>query len=707
MFASALSWTAIGGSITVFVGLLTALINHRVARMGAHDARTAKVATDDAPVARFLLPARSHFVNRTSELQDAAARIGDGEIVLTIEGEVGIGKSAVATELAHRLRSHGSAMYGAPDLRDHTFLWIDGRNDRLSLTDICRPLSTLTGNQSLSVVAEEEKLDALRTHLASNKTVLVLDNLRLADDPDSEAVREFVHAIPSGSLVIASVNRPGSLNGARVSVGELKPLDALRLIMHEVDRLGLGGTELFDEAFAMRLLSIVGGNPGMIEWFLRALSRSSQSLEERLTALERGEGLEDLLAPIWKDLTNGSKTVLGACAHLRGQATAEQLGIACDLAEDHVLSALDELIGVGLVATVRVSDGPNVFTCAHAVQRFILAQTTDTALASFTQLLADHYVSYFGSHWDDARGAIAHLGAFRAVLDDLFARGNDRDLQALFRVTLDIFITLGLFDDRISSGALAYESAIRVDNYRAASLASAILSSTHTLRGEMAEANEALALGLLAAEHSRCPGEIARQMRETGFLRYRSKRPEHALEAIEGADERARAAGDLNDLVDILGLRMSAYLYLGALDEAEAVARNYQQLCNEIPWERAKSNPMRHLAEIAIVRGETKAAQALLDRARTVALEYEDRRALARIHLTEARLMLLDRRPGAARREASQAASQAAALGLPAEVREALALRRAGMRATILPPLSLYYAWRRPSRLTDSPVGGD
>jgi hypothetical protein len=164
------------------------------------------------------------------------------------------------------------------------------------------------------------------------------------------------------------------------------------------------------------------------------------------------------------------------------------------------------------------------------------------------------------------------MNGLRATIMNLYEEGRDRQLQQLFGTTLDLFFTLGLFDDRIELGRLAYESADRFGDHRAASLACSVISSTHAIRGELPEAREALALGLVAAEHSGAAAETARQMRDTGFIHYRSGRAERALVAVEGAEDLALSDGDLNNRVDVIGVQMASHWYLGNLDEAEQSA---------------------------------------------------------------------------------------------------------------------------------------
>jgi hypothetical protein len=708
---SAAFWTEVGVGISVpgTVLALMTLLKPGASWFSQQSSAATPSILGQASGPKALLPAPCRFINRDADMRNAMAKISRGEIVLAIDGGAGVGKSATATELAHRLRAVEQPLEWMIDLRKHTFLWIDCRYECPSLVDICGPLSLLTGDQSLSIVSHAQKLDALRVHLATHKTVLVLDNLTLNDDHKSQALRDVLRTVPTGSLVIASVNRPCLLEAALVPLSDLDPLDALTLIQHEVDCLDLSGAGTFDEAFARRLCGAVGGNPRIIRWFLQTLSSSGKSLYEYLAAVERGDTVPgpEMVAPMWEDLTATSRTVLAACAYLRGQAIADQLIIACDLTEDEVTAALEELIWVGLVTTVWVTDRPNVYTCAQGLRRFVLAETTEHTLSAFTNRLADYYVGYFTETPEDAGRAIPHVGALQTVLQELFALENDPDLQSLFRATLDIFFTLGLFDDRIAAGAIAYESAIRTENHGGASLASEVLSSTHAVRGELAEAREALALGLVASESAGTAGEKARQMRCSGLVSYRSCRPREALTQTEGAEALAESEGQLEILVNILDLRIAAYWYLGSIDDCEVEAYKCLHVCDQMPWERAKAYSLRHLAEISIHRGAFSHARERLQDARSIAIDYEDKRGLARIALTEARLHLVTGRPRVAAQTASYAESEANALGLPPEAREARALRVAAMCARFLPPLRLYYAWRRPIRLSDSPVGGD
>lgn len=658
-----------------------------------------------APTARSSLPSLpSHFVNREAELGDAMARIQAGHAVVAVEGAAGIGKSATATELAHRLRDPVPPQDGMPDLSDHTFLWVPCGSGCPSLRQICADLAQMTGDQALSTVADDQKLNALRVHMAVRKTVLLLDDLKLADDPNSEAIRQLTASVPDGSLVITSMDRPHELQGSRIALQDLEPRHVMELIHAQVDALDLQPADEFDEQLAERLQAAVGGNPGMIEWFLRSFSRSYRSLEDHLRAVERGETSEERVASLWSDLAPSTRTVLAACALLEGNAIAEQLATACDLGDERLSPALQELIDLGLVAPVHHTDRPSTFACQTAIGRYALSKAPQATVDAFTSRLVAQLKRHFAKKPEDAGAAIPYVGSLQPIMQRLHDHGNDADLQALFRRSLDILFTLGLFDHRIALGRIAYESAMQAENHRGASLACEVLSSTHAVRGEVERAREAVAWGLLAAERSGHPAEKARQMRCTGLVSYRSKDAKQALADIEGADELARETGEREVLVNVLGLRTAASRYVGDLDGSRAAAEECLTVCEDMPWYRGIAYPLRDLAEIEIRRGDFEAARVHLERARTIATASEDKRQLARISMTDARMNLLIGDLHGAKRAGATAQSDAARLGLSAEALEARAIYDAARRAQVLPPLRLYYMWRRPPRLSGAPA---
>jgi tetratricopeptide (TPR) repeat protein len=703
------SVTVIAATLTAFVGLATALIQYKNLRLSTGMGLQAPIDTnavkEHLSVGQAFLPSLPYpFVNRRPQLVEVSEKIRAGHPVIALEGDTGIGKSATTMELARLLRDPDAGEVEMPDLREYTFLWVSCEEGCPSPQEICTGLFRLTGDQMLSTAPYSEKLEALRIHMSLRKTVLLMDDLRLSDDENSKAIRRLLDEVPGGSHVIVSFSRHEDLRASRVTLPEMEPEHVAEVIHNQAESLNLELTGSLEESLVRRLQDVANGNPGVVDWVFQSFNQGRGSLADHLASVERGENLQEDFSSSWSALSVRGRSALSACAFLEGGAVVGQVAAACELREDEVGTALEELVDAGLVVPVHRTDRPTAFTCSQRVTRFALLKTPMQTRDRFTARLVIGLKRHFAAHPEDALAAAPYVESLRPVMTCLSEQGNDRDLHALFKAALDILFTLGYFDERISLGLLAYESATAAANHSGASLAAEVLSSTYAARGEIGPAERALALGELAAERSKDPADDARQRRCAGLISFRSKKARQALRQIEDADRIAGEAGDLECVVNVLGVRAPAHRYLGEFDQAEVAARESLRVCEEMPWPRAAAYPLRELAEVSIHRGRFDEARERVGRAAEIASEAGDRRQQARIALTGARLHLLEGSFEKARRHAERAQSEAAGLGLRPEATEARAIYNAAGRARSFRPLGLYYTRRRPRRLTKAPA---
>jgi hypothetical protein len=652
------------------------------------------------------LPGRSTFVNRHKELQELIARVDAGrENVLTIEGDRWVGKSALAAELAHSLLDRGSS--SAFVATDRSFIWMDAHDGCPTIAEICRHLSRLTEDQSLTAIADQDKYDRLLLHLAMTRTVLLLDNVSLSEDDASSALGAFLNDLPDGAMVVATVNHPGELVASGVTLRDLDVKYVGELIEDRVQALGLDGIDYLDRSLAARVHALIGGNPGVIEWFLRSYRRSAESMDERLEAIAKGADLDELFGRTWERLAVPCQEVLAVCSLLRGEATTRQVAEACARAPDEVRGLLEELHRDGLVTQIRAPQHQTVHTCASAFGLFIASRTISAARERYAERLADGYIAHLREAPEDAAWAADEIHALRVVREELYARYDDERMQSLFAATLDVLFTLGQFDELIAAADITYLSAERAGAYAPATHAAMVGAVTYAVRGELGAARDRLAHASLMAQAAGDAASLTRARRCHGFVLYRSGRAEEALAAIAAVDPLAHVCGDVVAVVDVLDLRTSASWYLGRLEECETAARASLAASSAAGWERAGAYPLRALAELALHRREHEEARRLLEQAAVVSSAYGDLRQQVRVDVSRARLELFAGDPSAGHEAARRAASEAARLGLPAERLEAMATERAISRAERSKLFRLYYVLRRPLRLTDAPIGGD
>ncbi|MBO4208159.1 ATP-binding protein [Micromonospora echinofusca] len=662
-----------------------------------------------AKTIKVLLPSRIRLIDRVNEVAQVLEHLDRGEYLVSIEGSIGVGKSALATEVAHRLAERRpSRRRGGPFT---SLVWFDAHNDTLTLSDLARSLSLAAGDPTLSAAPAEHKAEALRAHLADHPTVMVIDNLRLTAAGAQHLV-DFLKNLPSGSLALVSTNTPGRLPAPRVLLQELQLSYTRELLVREAQRRGVADIVGADIQTFDRVHHLLGGNPRAIELFVLASSREGRSFASRLNQLEGGSiGLADaLFRAVWQDVDETGRRLLAVCAYLTGSANAEQLQVALALSDAEVEATAEQLWSDGLLSSHRQHE-TTFYRCSAALRLFVLNNTAVEDTSVFADRLARYFIGRFGRDWEDAAGASAHIDAIRILLTDLYRRGSHDQCFQLFEVTLDIFFTLGLFDDRISLGWVAYEAATAVGDDERRSLALSVISSTHAIRGEHALAAETSEMGLRIARNAGSVKETARQLRCVGFHLFRAGRAAEALAVVcsdhEDAEEMARVAGDVNNMIDIQSLVGAAHWHLGQLDRCELTVRRFLDACEQLPWERGKAYAIRDLAEVTLMRRSFRDAELLLRQARKIAEQYRDVRQLVRVDLTEARIHLFQGRMLRARRLAHRAAANAHGLSLSGERAEAEAVWRSARAAMVLPWVWLRTYQRPRIRFTDQTVGGD
>ena len=658
----------------------------------------------------IMLPSRIRLVDRTNEVSQVLRHLSDGEFVIAIEGNLGVGKSAVAAEVAHRMADRLTAEISRSASRHPKYrwlAWIDAQNNCPTVADMARHFSLLSGDQGMSAAPDADKANALRAFLARQPSIIVVDNVRLTATAAQEFIG-FIRTIPAGSLAIISANTPGRLAAPRILVEELQQDFMQELLRREAQRLDVKTILSADQETLDRAYALVGGNPRTIELLVLTCSRRPVTLREVIDELSVGRGniTDELYSSVWNSLTEDHRLTIIACAYLGRRALADQLSAALDIPRARLLENVEDLWADGLLSALEHEHSLH-YTCSQVLSVFALNKASDETLRSIRRRLARYFIGRFTDDWEDAEGAVPHIPAIRMLIEDLFDHGDHVLSLDLFDVTLDIFFTLGLFDDRIKLGWVAYNAATRLDDPVRQSVALSVVSSTHSLRGEHEPAARAVELGFEAARRAGSDKEVARQIRCKGYNEFRRGAIAEALGVIDGAEEMAVTAGDPHNAVDILALRSAAEWHLGRFAECRRTVGRFLHLCEQIHWERGKAYPIREKAELAIVGRSFNDAELLLAESRLIAERYRDQRQLVRIGLSESRLLLHRRQIVSARRHGRTVSDTAERLGLMGEMGEADAVVRAANQAILL-PWKRYSYFRNPrNRFTSMTIGGD
>jgi len=227
----------------------------------------------------FIVPIRtSYFAGRVNEIKHAEALLkNDLPIIIGLFGMGGVGKTALAIELCHRLREY---------FTDGVF-FISAEN--LSLENIIDELAINLLGQEITELTSKEKSIKLRKNLANKKVLIIIDNIE-----DGNNLSKLIEILSSTKVVMTSRKR--------FSSGELHPILVEKLPSDAavdlfINKIGFENPSETDLTRLAEICTLLGNLPLAI---ILLASRSvviQESLMSMLTDLKKA-GLEELSSPL-------------------------------------------------------------------------------------------------------------------------------------------------------------------------------------------------------------------------------------------------------------------------------------------------------------------------------------------------------------------------------------------------------------------------
>ncbi|WP_243866275.1 BTAD domain-containing putative transcriptional regulator [Actinophytocola oryzae] len=582
------------------------------------------------------------LVGRQAEL-DVVSSLVDGVAsglghCLWVEGEMGIGKSALVGAALARAESTCQIAHAAADELGQRFplrLVLDAldvdvdspdpRRAELAATLHDRPGQAILANGDPVIGAIDEVVAFVKALCADGPLVLALDDLHWAD----EASMVVWHR-----LAAETARRPLLLVGATRPVPQRAETDRLRS-----DVAGHGGasialTPLTEPDVASMVDGLVGAPPGP---HLRAVTARASGnplyvreiadalLRDRAVAvgdtaevdrewLDRAPGsLVSAVSGRLRYLSDTTREVLRSAALLCGEVAPGELSVVLGRPATELVASFDEAIAAGVL---RTDDTKLVFR--HPVIRQALYESTAVAIRDALHLQAARALA-------DAGAPVEH------VARQLLAAGGDAGPWAtswldtatpvlVYQAPLvAVDLLARVVDTHGCDGALRATCRAR--------LASVLFRIG---RDTEAERNARLALSSLVD-----PDRIAEMRWILAYVPYRASRADEALAALE------EALGD-PIVPDVWRARLLSLLALvqrsgvGELETAADTARAAIELGERVDDGFATGQALEILWQVEAVRRDYVSAIGYLDQA--MAVVGTD------LSLTDLRLVLLDNR---------------------------------------------------------------
>ncbi len=279
---------------------------------------------------------------------------------VTIDGIGGMGKTALALEVAHLARQQ--ALFDA-------YLFVSAKTTRLStegvrqetlalssLDSFCREFAKGLGQADIVKMTDAtERRSALLDALRGRCTLLIWDNLETLNAEERDMIAEFVRKLPTPNKAIITSRRRTGESAVTIRLDRLLEAEALELMQAK----GRSHPRLAQELNATKpeiltaLYEASGGNPLALDWTLGQVADKGYSISVALERLRNAAKSPDLYEFLFADaaqtLSGNDRTVLSALVVFLTPAKTAALADATDLAITEIEVSLERLVTLSLV----------------------------------------------------------------------------------------------------------------------------------------------------------------------------------------------------------------------------------------------------------------------------------------------------------------------------------------------------------------------
>lgn len=233
-----------------------------------------------------LPPMVSDFLGREEELREVMEGLASRYPLVAVEGFAGVGKTSLAIRVGHACLLSDAPKPPNAVLFDYV-VWVSAKDkpDQAQwLDDVLNAIANTTGFLAISQLPPGDmakKRNQVELLLESFRILLIIDNLETIQD---DVLMGWLEAIPAPSKVLVTT-RNSQLNqkAYAVSMGGLRPIDALSLLKTRARRLGIAPPP--NDRRLGDLGRVTGGNPQAMRLAM-GLVRGGLSLDDVVNGLD-------------------------------------------------------------------------------------------------------------------------------------------------------------------------------------------------------------------------------------------------------------------------------------------------------------------------------------------------------------------------------------------------------------------------------------
>lgn len=396
-----------------------------------------RVTLNNLPIPEF---DETGFFGRKKELARIKKALLGPYPVVSVLGDGGIGKTAIALRAAYDLIDDSRADYDA-------VVWVTAKSTVLTGSEIQTISGAIQSSLGLfesavsemgGAIAASDATAELLGYLENFKVLLILDNLETVTD---QRLRDFLLDLPLGSKVLIT-SRIGLGIENPVKLGPLDEDESVRLLRALASIRDVKLLRSMDDGALRNLASKMNGHPLFIRWLVTGVQAGKRPAE-----LVSGNGilLDFCMSNVYDKLGQDARQVLGVMQAVRGARAQGEIAFLCNLGARRIQAALLDLMTTNFVIMKQsvVEDLDGVYEVGdfalqylaknHSIDtrtRGLIAERAQQLLELGHQMRSDGSRNRYAWSTIDVRGA-HDVPAARFLVEALRALEHENPDEAL------------------------------------------------------------------------------------------------------------------------------------------------------------------------------------------------------------------------------------------------------------------------------------
>ena len=308
------------------------------------------------------------FIGRAEVVESVKNALNADWPVITIIGDGGQGKTALALRIAYEILDDSSGNFDA-------IIWTTAKSNRMGIKEIIAIEGAITDSlgifkdisQNLIGDSASNIMDEIIEYLSQFKILLILDNLETILD---EKIKEFLRRLPRGSKVLITTRISVGAYEYPVKIGAMNDGEAIQLIRTLVSARNIGRLFKIDNKELVPFINKMHNNPGYIKWFVTAI-QSGMRPEDALTS---SDFLEFCMSNVYIYLDEDAKYTLQALQSLAGSMSYAEISHVTEFEPIKLQKSLNDLQRTNMITTVsdaKITDSETQYALSEFARAYL------------------------------------------------------------------------------------------------------------------------------------------------------------------------------------------------------------------------------------------------------------------------------------------------------------------------------------------------